>query len=102
MSISGLIVHARQEKSRAVRTELEGMKGVEVHAASPEGNLIVTVDTLDNRQATDAFVKFQEIDGVVTSSLVYNYFEDADTDPENPTDTESEISMDTSAREETS
>ncbi len=100
MSISGLIVHTRPEKSGAVKAELEDMKGVEVHAASPEGNLIVTVDALDNRDATDAFVKFQDIDGVVTSSLVYNYFEEADTDSENST--ESEISTDTFAREESS
>lgn len=75
MSISGLVLHVRPERVEAVRSEIAGYPGVEVHAATEEGQLVVTVDRRDDRQATDIFAKFQDVEGVLSTSLVYNYFE---------------------------
>lgn len=75
MSISGLVLHVRPERVQAVRSEIAGYPGVEVHAATDDGKLVVTVDRRDDRQATDTFARFQDIEGVLSTSLIYNYFE---------------------------
>lgn len=76
MSISGLVIHARPEKMESVKKEIVRFPGLEIHKATEDGRLIVTVDVLENAEATDTFIKLQDVDGVVSTSLVYNYFEE--------------------------
>ncbi len=75
MSISGLVVHTRPEKTDGVHRLLSKMEGVEVHTATEDGRLVVTVDQPDNRKASDTFLELQNMEGVLSASLVYNYFE---------------------------
>ncbi|MCW9039938.1 MAG: chaperone NapD [Rhodospirillales bacterium] len=76
MSISGLVVHARSEKLAGVKTALEALEGVEIHAANKDGRLVVTVDQLVNNEAADTLFKIREVDGVIDAALVYNYFDE--------------------------
>jgi nitrate reductase NapD len=75
MSISGLVIHTRPIQTEAVVRKIGAVKGAEIHAATDDGRLVVTVDEPDNAKATDAFVRIQDLDGVLSVSLVYNYFE---------------------------
>lgn len=75
MSISGLVIHTRPTRTKAIARKIGDIDGVEIHAATDDGRLVVTVDEPDNAKATDAFVGFQNLDGVLSVSLVYNYFE---------------------------
>ena len=75
MSISGLVIHTRPIQTEAVARKIGALDGAEIHAAADDGRLVVTVDEPDNAKATDAFVKIQDLDGVLSVSLVYNYFE---------------------------
>ncbi len=75
MSISSFVIHSRPENIESVRDALNLMNGVEVHAITEEGRLVVTVDQPDNGEAVETFSKFGELDGVLSSSLIYNYFE---------------------------
>ena len=79
MSISGVYLRTRREKTESVRRRLIRMAGVEVHAATDDGRLVVTVDRPDDGEAEAALVMLQNMDGVLSSSLVYNYF-DQDTE----------------------
>lgn len=76
MSISSLLVHARTEDISRVQDALNSQKGVEVHATTPEGRLVVTVDEPDNGRAADILQSFRELDGVLSTSLVYTYFDE--------------------------
>jgi nitrate reductase NapD len=59
----------------AVVREIGAFNGAEIHATTDDGRLVVTLDEPDNAEATDAFVRIQDLDGVLSVSLVYNYFE---------------------------
>ena len=75
MSISSLVIQTRPENVEALHEEFSRMNGVEVHATTEEGNLVVTVDNPDNAQASETFNRFLQMDGVLNTSLIYNYFE---------------------------
>lgn len=73
--IAGVVVHARPERLAAVRASLDNMAGLEVHATSPEGRLVVTVEG-DARQAVaDALTSLHRLDGVLSACLVYEHSE---------------------------
>ncbi|MCP5366502.1 MAG: chaperone NapD [Hyphomicrobiales bacterium] len=83
MSISGLVLHVRSDRTDAVRAEVAALPGVEVHAETGDGRLVVTVDEADNARASETLSRFSTIDGVLNTSLVYNYFEqDSDEEEE--------------------
>ncbi len=75
MSISGLIIHARPEKTVSVRAELASLEGVEVHAVTPDGRLIVTVDQPDDVRASETLARLQDLDDALSTSLVCSYSE---------------------------
>ncbi len=75
MSVSGLVVHARADSVASVRAALEQHAGVEVHAASADGRLVVTLDRADDYEATELMSKFQAMDGVLSMALAYSHFE---------------------------
>lgn len=75
MSISSLVIQTRPENVANLESILAAMAGVEVHTTTEEGNLVVTVDNPDNAQASETFSEFLKLDGVLNTSLIYNYFE---------------------------
>jgi periplasmic nitrate reductase NapD len=75
MSISGLVVRTRPEQAAMIAEKISAEDGVEVHARTENGRLIVTVDKTDDRAAADAFDEIQNVDGVLNASLVYTRFE---------------------------
>lgn len=81
MSISGLVVHVNPKTLDAVSQRVAALEGVEIHAATAEGRLVVTVDQPD-RKAADTFSELQAMDGVLNTSLIYNYFEQDDAEKE--------------------
>ena len=86
MSISSLVIHTRPEKTDLVQTELTRFPGVEVHAATDDGRLVVTVDQRDDSEASETFIKLQDVEGVISTSLVYSYFENNPADMERTDD----------------
>lgn len=76
MNISGLVVRANPAKYGAVRARLGSMDGVEVHAEDGNGRLVVTVEDVGGRGATDTFTEINGLDGVIVASLVYHYSDD--------------------------
>ncbi len=82
MSIYSVIIHTKPENIDSVSEALEKIKGVELHATSELGKLIVTLDHPDRAYCSDTLMGFHNIPGVLNSSLVYEYFEEDDTDKE--------------------
>ncbi len=80
MNISSAIVHARPGHAQAVQAGLAEMTGVEVHAVSPEGKIIVTIETEDDGSNVAAYERIGALDGVMSSAMVYHQTE---SDPEN-------------------
>ena len=76
MSIYSVVIHTKPENISSVSKALEGLEGVELHVTNEQGKLIVTVDHTDRNYCSDTLMSFHNIPGVLNSSLVYEYFEE--------------------------
>ena len=75
MNISSVIVHAKPTRLSSVRGNLEQIPGVEIHAATDDGRLVVTIETDTDGETTSAFDRINAMDGVVSCAMVYHQFE---------------------------
>jgi len=78
-SIGGVMIHARADKKDSIEKTLTQTKGVEVHANSDEGKLVVTVESEDNFYVADTISSFKDIDGVLNASMIYQCRDDMTT-----------------------
>ena len=79
MNISSVIVIPHPDHIEAVPQRLREIQGVEVHAVSPEGRVIVTVEAESDRETSQTFEFISQMDGVMSASMVYHQSE---SDPE--------------------
>ncbi|MCX8085597.1 MAG: chaperone NapD [Rhodocyclaceae bacterium] len=77
MNISSVIVIPHPDRSEDVRRALEEIGGVEVHAVSPQGKMIVTLETENDGETIAAFERIGQLDGVLSASMVYHQHEPA-------------------------
>lgn len=75
MNISSAIVHARPGQAQAVHAGLATMAGVEVHAVSAEGKIIVTIETEDDRSNVATYECIGTLEGVMSAAMVYHQTE---------------------------
>ncbi|WP_269581509.1 chaperone NapD [Roseibium sp. Sym1] len=76
MNICGCLVHATAEKADAVRSGVEALDGVEVHAVSEDGRLVVVVEDTETKKASEQIMAMHQIPGVISVTLTYHHFED--------------------------
>jgi nitrate reductase NapD len=76
MNISGVLVLARPASATAVKRQLAAMPGVEVHAVSGQGRLVVTVEDDDARTLADTVAAMQDVPGVLSAAMIYHHCED--------------------------
>ena len=79
MNISSVIVHARPDSAELLRAGLTAIAGVEVHAASAAGKLILTIETDNDRDMADRYEAIGRMDEVMSLAMVYHQTE---SDPE--------------------
>jgi len=75
MTICSLVVYARPEHTKSVESELSALEGVEVHAASKEGKLVISVDHPDGANCSETIMGLHDMPGVINAALVYEYYE---------------------------
>ena len=75
MNISSLIVDVRPEAMSAVRGVLKSWPGVDIHAATSLGKLVITVETETDSETTDTFARISALDGVMSVALAYHQIE---------------------------
>lgn len=76
MNISGVILRARFEQLSGVRSRLSAMPGVEIHADGDDGRLVLTLEDGEGYGPADILPRLQQLDGVISASLVYQYCDD--------------------------
>ena len=72
-NICGVMLHAVAVKRQQVEQALVQLAGVEVHANSAEGKLVVTVESDDRYYVADTISAFKDIDGVLSASMIYQF-----------------------------
>ena len=73
--IAGIVVHALSERVQQVAASIAGLSGAEVHAASADGKLVVTLEGASAREIAGRIEAIQQLDAVVSASLVYQHNE---------------------------
>ncbi|MGG7568544.1 chaperone NapD [Rhodovulum sp. DZ06] len=77
MNICGCLVHVAPAHLTAARPAIAAMEGVEIHAASGDGRLVVTVEDIPGRFASETIMAIHQIPGVLSLTLNTHHFEDA-------------------------
>ena len=72
-NLCGVLIHARHEQMSAVRKQLEKQQGVEVHAESDNGRLVVTVEDESRKQVAERIMRFHELEGVLSAAMIYQF-----------------------------
>jgi len=75
--VAGLVVHAYPEALAVVRQYIANEPGGRVHASTPDGKLIVTLEAAHADAIADALCRIQTFDGVLAAALVYQHSEPA-------------------------
>jgi nitrate reductase NapD len=76
MNISSVIVIPGPERVESVVEGLRAMDGVEVAAVSPEGKIIVTIESDGDRETVQIYEAISVMGGVMSASMVYHQKED--------------------------
>ena len=75
MSIASLVLHAGPGAAAALEREVSELPGTEVHAVTPDGRLVVTVDRPDDGETAALVQKLHDLSGVLSASLIYVHYE---------------------------
>ena len=78
LHIAGIVVHARPESVQRVAEAIGGLSGAEIHATSADGKLVVTLEAPSAREIAACMEEIQQLDAVLTASLVYQHNETLD------------------------
>ena len=63
---------ASPKKGAIVEQSLNDLNGVEVHARGDDGRMVVTVEGPLSRECANMITDMNDIDGVISTSLVYH------------------------------
>lgn len=75
MNISSAIVYARPGTDQVLREQLPQLPGVEVHAASEDGKIIVTIEADNDRAAIDVYEAIGRMDDVLNVAMIFQQTE---------------------------
>ncbi|MBI5899632.1 MAG: chaperone NapD [Rhodocyclales bacterium] len=75
MNISSAIIHAAPGRAAIVESGIATLAGVEIHAISPEGKFIVTIETADDSSNVATYEHLGRLDGVLSAAMVYHQTE---------------------------
>ncbi|WP_371227302.1 chaperone NapD [Roseovarius sp. 2305UL8-3] len=78
LNICGCLVHAMPERAEDIITAINAAEGSEVHAHE-DGRIVITVEDTETRRASEQIMELHQIPGVLTISLTYHHFEEAET-----------------------
>jgi len=76
MNISSAILHVAPQRLDEAREALLRMSGLEIHAESPEGKMIVVLEDDDLELAANKYVALHGVPGVASVAMVYQYSDD--------------------------
>jgi nitrate reductase NapD len=58
-----------------VRGNLEQIPGVEIHAATDDGKLVITIESETDGETASTFDRINVMDGVMSAAMVFHQFE---------------------------
>jgi nitrate reductase NapD len=75
MHIAGVVVQIHPKHLVAAQSQLETLAGVEVHAVSPAGRCVVTIEGDHRHVVADTMHQVNALAGVLSACMVYEQSE---------------------------
>jgi len=75
MNISSAVVYTELPRMEGVRAFLATLDGVEVHAETPDGKLVVTIEADSDSAAASTYETIERAPGVLSMALVFQQTE---------------------------
>ncbi|GEM_PF-1091762 len=75
LNISSAIVYAKSEHEPALRTQLLQVTGVEVHASTDDGKMIITIESESDRTAVNTYEAIERMEGVLSVAMIFQQTE---------------------------
>ncbi|MBF0184653.1 MAG: chaperone NapD [Magnetococcales bacterium] len=76
-ALASALVLVRPDRLREITTQLGTFPGVDVHLASEQGKMIITLEGPESEPLADILTEIKHLDGVLSVDLVYQHFEEA-------------------------
>lgn len=76
ISICGVMAQALPEKMDEVKSRLLEIPGLEVHAISEEGKMVITVESSSYKETGRHISTLQKVKGVLSASMIYQHTEE--------------------------
>ncbi len=73
--ISSLVVHVLPEHLNVVKAQIEQFDNAEIYADSPEGKIVVVLETAHQGFITDTIDAINQLPNVLSTVLVYHQIE---------------------------
>jgi periplasmic nitrate reductase NapD len=71
LHISSLVVHSTPKRVMRVSDVIGAIEGAQIHATSPNGKLVVTLEASTADEMISKVNRIQQTDGVLSAALVY-------------------------------
>jgi len=71
IQISGVAIRLKPEMMESVKSQLNTIDGLEIHAEDADGKLAITLEGRDSNSMTDTITEIESIDGVIIVNPVY-------------------------------
>ena len=75
--IAGIIVYCARDQIEAIKSRINMLPNAEFHAQSPDGKLVITLETDSTKHTLDCMDAIRALPGVYDISLVYQHAESA-------------------------
>jgi periplasmic nitrate reductase NapD len=75
LHISSIVVHAEPAAVASVRALIEAVSGLEVHAATDDGKLVVTIEAASDHDSITHVDAVRALPGVLAVAMVFHQFE---------------------------
>ena len=75
LHISSLLVHVRPTALAEVHTAVTALDGIEVHGSSPQGKIVVTLETASESGIVERLAALRKLPGVLSADLVFHRVE---------------------------
>ena len=73
VNIASAIVHALPGRMASLRAQLGRLPGLEIHAETPDGRFVVTVEDTPQANAGETLLALHRIEDVLAAALVSHY-----------------------------
>lgn len=73
VEVASVIVSALPGRREELRSRMLELPGVEIHADTPDGRFIVSVESTAHASAGDTLLRLHSLDGVLAAALIAHY-----------------------------